>query len=57
LVSVVMPVHDRVRYRAEAIDSILSQTLADFELVIVDDCSTDKTSAFLEWYRGLEWLG
>lgn len=53
----VVPVHDRVRYRAEAIDSILSQTLADFELVIVDDCSTDKTSAFLEWYRGLEWLG
>lgn len=54
LVSIVMPVHNRVRYCAEAIDSILSQTLADFELVIVDDGSTDGTSVFLEWYRSLD---
>ena len=42
-VSVVLTVYNRARFAAEAIDSILAQTLADFELIIVDDGSTDNS--------------
>lgn len=49
-VSVVMPVHNRPDYCAEAIESILSQTLTDFEFLIVDDGSTDGTAEVLDDY-------
>ncbi|MGH7156963.1 MAG: glycosyltransferase family 2 protein [Candidatus Saccharimonadales bacterium] len=48
LVSVVMTVYNGERYLAEAIDSILSQTFTDFEFLIVDDGSTDKTSSIIQ---------
>ncbi|MBI1776638.1 MAG: glycosyltransferase [Proteobacteria bacterium] len=40
-VSVIVPVHNQVRFLPEAIDSILAQRFSDFELIIVDDGSTD----------------
>lgn len=40
-VSVVLPVYNGARYLKESIDSILSQSFSDWELIIVDDCSTD----------------
>jgi len=42
-VTVLMPVYNGAQYLREAIESILAQTLADFELVIVDDGSTDDS--------------
>jgi glycosyltransferase involved in cell wall biosynthesis len=46
-VSVVMPVRDGERFLREALDSTLAQTLEDFELIVVDDGSTDGTPAIL----------
>ncbi len=43
LVSVCIPTYNGGKYLASAMQSVLSQTLNDFELIIVDDCSTDKT--------------
>jgi len=50
LISVILPVRDLRRYIAQAIDSILGQTLGDFELLAVDDGSTDGTSEILAQY-------
>jgi len=49
-VSVLMPVYNAERYLSEAVESILGQTFADFEFLIVDDGSTDRSRAILERY-------
>jgi len=49
-VSLLMPVYNEERYVREAIDSILGQTFADFELVLVEDGSTDDTRNILADY-------
>ncbi len=45
-----MPVYNGARYLQEAIDSILAQTLTDFELLIVDDGSTDNSVELVAAY-------
>lgn len=47
-ISVLMPVRNGERFVAEAVESVLSQTFADHELVVVDDGSTDSTPQILE---------
>lgn len=42
-ISIILPSYNRVEYLAESIESCLSQTFKDFELVIVDDNSTDSS--------------
>jgi len=46
-----MAVRNGERYLAQAIESVLAQSVSDFELLIVDDASTDKTSLILAGYR------
>lgn len=46
-VSVVLPVYNGQEYLLEAIDSVLSQTFTDFELIVIDDGSTDGTRQLL----------
>lgn len=51
LISVVMSVYNDEEYIKEALDSLLAQTLDDFEVIIVDDCSSDRTAEVIEGYR------
>ena len=50
LVSVCVPVYNAEKYLRECIDSILAQTFTDFELLIVDDGSTDSSCKIIESY-------
>ncbi len=50
-VSVMMPCYNDERYVAQAIESVLRQDYSDFELVIVNDASTDNSAAIIESYE------
>ena len=47
-VSIIMPVYNAEKYLSEAIESVLSQTYADFELLLINDRSTDKSRDILQ---------
>lgn len=51
LISVIMSVYNAENYLRDAIDSILNQTFSDFEFIIIEDCSTDKSLHILEEYE------
>ena len=51
-VTVLMPVHNAEKHLAEAVESILNQTFSDFELLCVDDGSTDTSPEILARYAG-----
>lgn len=47
-VSVVIPAYNAEKYIGEAIRSVIDQDFLDFELLVIDDCSTDSTVAMVE---------
>ena len=49
-VSVIIPTYNRADFLKEAIESVLAQTFCDFELIVVDDGSTDRTRDLLDGY-------
>lgn len=50
LISVILPAYNAERYLSEAIDSVLNQTYTNFELIIINDGSTDKTEEIILSY-------
>ena len=50
MISIITPAYNAEKFIAETIDSVLNQTYHDWELLIIDDCSTDKTCSVIERY-------
>ena len=49
-ISVVIPLYNAEKYIGECLDSLLAQTFQNFEVIVVDDCSTDSSPAIVESY-------
>jgi glycosyltransferase involved in cell wall biosynthesis len=49
-VSVVIPNYNHARFLRQRVDSVLAQTYQDFELILLDDCSTDESQSILREY-------
>ena len=47
-VSVIIPMFNASKYVGQCLESLLAQTFADFEVIVVDDCSTDSSCAIVE---------
>lgn len=50
MISVIMPAYNSERYISEAIESVINQSYKNFELIIVDDGSTDRTPEIIDKY-------
>ena len=50
LISIVLPTYNGAKYLRESIDSVLAQDHTHFELIIIDDCSTDNTKEIVKEY-------
>ena len=50
-ISIILPTYNGQQYIGEAIESIIEQTFQDWELIIVDDCSSDNTLDIIRKYE------
>ena len=49
-ISVIIPMYNVEKYVGACLDSLLAQTFQDFEVIVVNDCSTDNSAAVVESY-------
>lgn len=54
LISIILPVYNGQKYLSRAIESCLNQTYKNIELIIVNDCSTDKTLEMVKSYANID---
>lgn len=52
--SIIVPIYNAERYIRQCVDSILSQSFGDFELLLVDDGSDDESSRICDEYAGVD---
>jgi glycosyltransferase involved in cell wall biosynthesis len=52
MVSAIVPNYNHARFLPRRVESVLRQTCKDFELILLDDCSTDESRAILSGYAG-----
>lgn len=50
LISIIMPAYNAKKYISDSIKSVLNQTYSNWELIVIDDCSTDDTSIIIKEY-------
>ena len=50
-VSIIIPMYNSEKYIGECLDSVLAQTFDDYEVIVVDDCSTDESCKIVESYQ------
>ena len=51
MITIIIAAHNMEKYIEEALDSILAQTYKNYELILVDDGSTDKTFNIMQTYQ------
>ncbi|ELA8731790.1 glycosyltransferase family 2 protein, partial [Morganella morganii] len=51
LISVIMPAYNAEKYISDSIDSVLNQSIQNFELIIIDDNSQDNTTNIINKYN------
>ena len=54
-ISIIIPVYNVEKYLRECLDSCINQTLADIEIICVDDCSPDNSIKILEEYQAKDY--
>lgn len=54
LVSIVVPIHNAEQYIGSTIESVLGQTYTNWELILIDDCSSDRSVEIIKSYLGDE---
>ena len=50
MISIIVPIYNREKYLSECIDSILVQSYSDFEVLLIDDGSTDRSGEICDEY-------
>ena len=53
-VSVIIPVYNIEKYLSRSLDSVISQTYKNLEIICINDCSTDSSAEILEQYKKLD---
>ena len=53
-ISVIIPMYNTEKYIGECLESVLNQTFQDFEIIVVDNCSTDNSCKIVEKYMNIQ---